>query len=75
MVGNPDPFSNAKLPPFPDELIDQPDKEKAIVFLLASLVPSFAAADHLRRWGRYVNVEITGADFRRVMRRSRPGVV
>lgn len=54
------------LPPFPDDLVEQPDKEKAILFLLSLRLPSRFGGYWLSRWAARTGVAVTPADYRRV---------
>ncbi len=56
----------ARLPPFPDAIVELRDKGRAIAFLNSLRLPPHIATKHLRRWGEVAGVALGAADFRAV---------
>jgi hypothetical protein len=55
-------MSQARLPPFPDELLFADRKNDAIAFLRRLGLPYWIASAHLGRWAAVVGVELDRLD-------------
>jgi hypothetical protein len=55
--------SEPRLPPFPDELLDEDRKEQALAFLRGLGLPYWIASGHLSRWASYVGANLDRRDY------------
>lgn len=56
------------LDPWPDELLDPSLKARAIGWINQSAIPVRYRAWQLQRWGAFLGVELTAADYRAIGR-------
>jgi len=56
-------LTDARLPPFPDELMQLDKKEAVIAFLRGLGLPYWIASSHLSRWALYVGADLERRDY------------
>ena len=67
-------MTDARLPPFPDELLELGRRYEVIAFLRRLQLPYWIASRHFRRWAAVVGADVTELDELALGRIIRPKV-